>query len=303
MLKKIDDVELGFLNVSTISKDNIGTGICYVYGGVLKNTQAGAPFVTLFLRDINGVSIPGYIFNLESPLVAGKELNNVIGKVVKIDWRENFITGRGLTLIIEKVGVCNEVSPDMFAKFVGAIHNLNEKKSVLLSFLKDNLGRNVTFVSTIYSHASPMYCQGRVGGLLEHYYSMIPMLSSYKHTMKKQEFYHLIATFAVYIFVHSRYVISCGRPEGFDALEFSSNSTNDIVNFEKMLGLGQSVLEVVNMFFGYKPRDIYLRIITRVSELVRINDEEYAVYKSLPLTREGGAGFGTIKRYVIEEEK
>ena len=89
MLKKIDDVELGFLNVSTISKDNIGTGICYVYGGVLKNTQAGAPFVTLFLRDINGVSIPGYIFNLESPLVAGKELNNVIGKVVKIDWRDH----------------------------------------------------------------------------------------------------------------------------------------------------------------------------------------------------------------------
>lgn len=306
MLKKIEKESANepmFVHFNHIMPGSTGTGLCFVYNGLYKHTKGGAPFITLFMRDVNGIAIPGYIFNMESPLIAGKELSQVIGHIVKITWTENYLSGRGMTLILNKVSIRDDVSPDVYAKFVGSVKDGKEKMDYVESFLSESLGKKTSIAAMLQTISTPIYCQGRVGGLVDHYSKMVPILKSYKDSMSKEEFYQLIATFAVYIFVHGRYVRSCNNEGQVDALEFTNLSIADAMSLSKALGLGSGILEVVHMFFGFKPTNFYLRLVTRASESVRMADEELCVYRSLALNQEGGAGFGAIKRYIIEEGK
>ena len=84
MLKPVMNTEneLVFRN---ISPDSSGQGVCYVCDGQHRFDRRERPFIVLYLQDVTGTVIPGYIFNVENFKGAGKDLSKVIHSMVVID--------------------------------------------------------------------------------------------------------------------------------------------------------------------------------------------------------------------------
>lgn len=298
MLEKIPSQDAGrYMNFSGISRYSTGTGLCYVYNAVMKRTKAEKPFITLYLRDINGDVIPGYVFDLQSPLMAGGEVTNVIGKIVKLDWEENYLPNVGLTIIVTRASVMLDAGPQDYARFRGTIEDLDSKRQDLEEYFMRGFAIKAAFPMFLGSWSSGEYCQGRVGGLLEHYWRMSQMLKSLEG-LSPEERKQTAATFLLYIFVHSNYVRA--HDKGQDDIQLVTSLTDKVSSLAKQMGVGAGSLEVVHMFFGYEPKDIYVRTVAAVSDMVRRFDKEFCLYHTIPLTQEGNAGYGTIRRYQVE---
>lgn len=302
MLKKIGEKlefeEHQILRFSNIERYQTGTGLCLVYNAVLKKTKNGKPFVTLYLRDVEGAVIPGYIFDLASPLLAGGEAAKVIGQIVDVEWTENYLDHVGMTVILSDVALATNVPADVVARFSGTILDLDQKEEALYKFFKDNLHMNVSFPVHIKTHASPDYMQGRVGGLLEYYYRMSQVLQSTSF-LADETGSNLVATFAVYLCVHAAYVRA--NDSGSTDITLVTTLTSLVSKLASALNLGPAAMEIVHMFFGYKPMDVYVRNIAAIADLVQRMDKEFELYKTIPLQQEGDAGYGKIKRYKLEE--
>lgn len=123
------------------------------------------------------------------------------------------------------------------------------------------------------------------------------MLKAVTH-LSGEEKRRLIATFLVYTFVHSNYVrlAEAGQAD----IAAVATLTESVNKLNAKLALGPGILEVVHMFFGYAPKDIYVKTISSFSDHVNALDKEFALYKTIPLTQEGDAGYGKIRRYSIE---
>lgn len=302
MLEKVkQSSEVNYIDFSSIRPDSYGEGICYVYNGVIKRTKAGNPFVTLYLRDSLGNAIPGYVFDIKSNLMAGGELAKVINQVVLIRWSENYLPNIGLTVILEKVGMVTDPSPRMLETFCGGIPNVDSKRREIEDQLFEALALKVTIPHNITVYSSVDYSQGRVGGLCQHYWKMSHVLSAYTSSGEytSEEIRRLYATFALYILVHSTYVKA--HSVGKDDIDLVSSLTSTVHALSEKLCVGTAALELVNMFFGYKPRDIYVRTIVNISENVKRAEREIALYRTIPLQQEGDAGYGAIRRYVVEK--
>lgn len=298
MLEKIQpEMQTSYMRFASIKRFATGKGRCFVYNVVLKRTKAGKPFVTMFLRDVEGVSIPGYVFDLKSPLLAGEEAKKAIGHIVEITWTENYLDRVGLTLILEDVAIVHSVPIAEQELFCGSVEKLEEKLNFLKSLVVKELGYTVTFPVTLRTYSSPDYVQGRVGGLLEYYYRIASILDL-QHFVSKVERRQLIATFVVYTFVHFSYTKACD--ECNDDINLVTSLTEWVKEIDKQLKLGVAALEVVQMFFGYTPKDIYVRTVSEVANLVKRMDSEFAIYHTIPLRQEGNAGYGVIRRYQIE---
>ena len=297
MERIIPNLDPSFVVFSNIVKDTRGKGICFVYNARMKTSRMGKPFATLYLRDAQGVCVPGYVFDLASPLVAGGELANAINKIVEIEWQENYLPGVGLTLILDKVSIVHDAPTSVVSKFNGAVEDVDKKVSAITSYLSEVLDRPVNLSWRIPTMVAEEYCQGRVGGLAEHYYRMTNVLRGMTH-FTEQETYNLVATFLLYISAHS--VCVRAKAEGTDNIALASKLVANSSKLAEQLGVGTGALEVVHMFFGYEPKDIYVRTIVAVSEMVHRFDKEFNLYHTIPLEQEGDAGYGKIRRYKIE---
>lgn len=289
-----------YIRFARIARYDSGTGRCLCYNAQIKRTRAGKPFVTLHLRDVEGATIPGYIFDLASPLLAGKESLEVVGQIVEVTWEENYLDKIGLTITIDKVVVPNDVTAEDRALFCGTIDDLAGKQEALRQFFLKELRCNVSFPPQVATYASPDYVQGRVGGLYEHYYRMSRMLDSCGVTEKEMRS-DLVATFAIYIYVHSAYTRA--HDSGDDDINLVTTMMSQVNGLATKLGVGDAAMELVHMFFGYEPKDVYVRTISEIAQLVQRIDKEFALYNTIPLRQEGNAGYGAIKRFKIEGKK
>lgn len=299
MLEKVPNPNTTpFMDFSTITRYSSGTGRCYVYNVVLKKTKQGKPFVTLYLRDIRGNGIPAYVFDLSSPLLAGKDAVQILNKIVQVDWDENYLNGVGLTLILSKVSVVNDATEADYALFQGVVEDINGKKAEIIKYISEVLQISVTLPLTIETYASAEYASGRQGGLLEHYWKMSKMLRNLEG-LQREERRRLAGTFALYVVAHSSYISA--KDKGGDDISLTVALTKRITSLSGSLVLGAAALEVVHMFFGYTPKDIYVRTVSAISDVVSRIDDEFSVYHTIPLEQEGDAGYGKIRRYQIED--
>lgn len=299
MLERVDYKETGnFMNFNSITRYSCGTGICYVYNAVMKTTKAGKPFVTLYLRDTQGNGIPGYVFDLRSPLMAGGEVTKITSKIVKVDWQENYLQGVGLTLILDKVYLLETATADDYAKFRGVVDNIDGKMEELKQYFVDEIQLNVSLPIFVRTVASTEYCSGMQGGLLEHYWKMSKMLANV-HGVSDKEKYRISCTFLLYVFVHSNYIRA--HEQGADNIELVTSLTEKVTALSHKLNMSAGALELIHMFFGYSPKDIYVKTVSAVSDTVKRIDKEFSLYHTIPLDQEGNAGYGAIRRYQLEE--
>lgn len=300
MLERVETKTSGrFMNFNAITRYSNGTGLCYVYNTVMRATKAGKPFITLYLRDVKGNSIPGYVFDLKSPLVAGGEAAKVMDKIVQVDWQENYLRGIGLTLILDSVSIVESATADDYAMFRGVIEGLGGKLEELKQYFYKQLNMTVALPVVIETVSSADYSSGMQGGLLEHYWKMASMLSGL-HGLTDKERYKLSCSFLLYILVHSNYIRA--QEQGMDNIELVTSLTEKVSNLSRKLEVGAGALELVHMFFGYEPKDIYVRTVANISDTVQRIEKEFALYHTIPLEQEGNAGYGKIRRYQLEEE-
>lgn len=293
MLKKVnEDNQLHFNNIQT---DEIGEGICYVTGGTIKVSKLNRPFLTLFLQDIDGIIIPGYMFDLTDFKMAGLDLTKVTHNLVKVHYRENFLIKYGLTVLLEKVELIVNPNFDLLKKYIGNIENVHADFNCLLAEIGKKIHMNLTLPITICNNYDVEYDKGRIGGIVNHYRKLFLALLAFDRDFSEEERRQLYGTFLLYIFVHDAYITQ--NKENKADISFVMELYKRIQVYMDKLKLSQGAVEVVTLFFGYKPKDIFVRLIASLSEEIKIRSNEIDLWKSLPYTREGDIGYGTIKRY------
>lgn len=299
MLQRVDTQtsKLHYMDFSAIQRYSNGTGLCFVYNVALKSTKAGKPFITLYLRDTQGRTIPGYIFDLKNPLLSGADATKVIGSIVQITWQENYLNKVGLTVIIDKCEVATDVGPEEYARFTGAVADLQEKITAIQDMFVKVLGVRAYLPKVVEVQAIPEYAGGRVGGLADFYYRIGKQLAAQAYNYSEEDYKQLIATFLLYILAHSNYITA--RNDASDDIRLVTSLTDKVSKMSSTLGLSEGALELIHMFFGYTPKDIYVRTVVAVADMVKRVEDEFALYKTIPLTQEGNAGYGVIKRYRI----
>lgn len=287
-----------YLRFSSIKEYDYGEGLCFVYNAVFKNTKAGKPFVTLYLRDIDGNTVPGYIFDLDDPILMGRDGKEVIGKIVLVDWRENYLKQIGMTVVIKSVSILTNPTQEQRELFYGKVIDGDAKCDEINQFFIKTLSVSFTFPVRMKTLAVPEYAHGSVGGLTDHYYKMYRYIKQMDDMAPKQ-YANLVATFALYIFAHTGYTVAVS--EGRDDISLVTSLTKRVETYSSALKVSEGALELVQMFFGYEPKDIYVRTISAIDGLIRRVDKEFEMYASIPLGYEGDAGYGTIRRYKVEE--
>lgn len=292
------DREVTPLIFRNIVKDQVGTGLCFVRDGNTKVSRASKPFITLYLQDITGAVVPGYVFNLDNFKYAGQELSQVIRQLVIVDYEENYLPRYGMSVRLTNVKLLSNAPADLLGKFVGNVENVQNLHSSLMAGLSAKYGIKVRMPLTIETVSHLDYSQGKLGGLVYHYYRMLLALSAYEDMFNEQDRKTLYGVFLLYIHAHSNYIQA--EAKGNVDITFATQLTSSIAGYMSKLKLPQGAAEVSTVFFGYEPKDIFVRTVCQVSDSIRRVQQEVAVWDALPLTREGSAGYGTIRRYAEE---
>lgn len=297
---KPEGLEGNYLVFKEIHPDSSSIGICFVRGGEHRFTKADKPFIKLYLQDTTGAVIPGYIFDVDNFQAAGLELTRVINNVVQVNYKENYLAKVGLSVIIDKLELIAKPPAAMLDLYVGTMKEAKEKYNMLLAGLNQKLNMKVAIPFDI-CHASHMdYSQGKIGGLAIHYWDMFLSLETYAPKFSEDEQLALWGTFLLYIFTHSNFLKS--QSKGEDDITLVTALTSHLQSYKTQLRVGEGVLELVHIFFGYAPKDIFVRLVVQVSEELVRADKEINLYRTLPITREGNAGYGTIRRYPDKKE-
>lgn len=296
MLEKIESKQdPRLLSWDRLRPDSVGEGICYVRDGNHRFTRADKPFIVLYLQDIKGSVIPGYIFDVENFKQAGTELTQVTRQFVKIFYTENYHPKFGMSICLNKVELITDPTTEMFNTFLGSVKEAKKKYESLCTALSEALHMKINIPSSMCTLSHMNYSSGAIGGLAIHYWDLFQLLKVYAEKMTVEERTQLWGTFLIYLYVHGNYVCAEARNEADVSLIVQLTASID--KYIKTLKLGKGAVEVVHIFFGYQPKDIYVRLICQTSEqLIRAN-KEYNLFRTLPFTREGDAGYGTIKNY------
>lgn len=283
------------LHFRNITADSSGVGICYVRSGAHKFTRTDKPFIVLNLQDSDNVCIPGYIFDVENFKLAGLELTMVQHSLVKIYYKENYLPRYGLTVIVDKLEKIASPTTEMLGKYVGSAEKAKERFELLVSGLSSKLGIKLTLPFTICTMSHIDFEQGEIGGLVVHYWDMFRLIDVYSSRFSEEDQRRLWGTFVLYVFAHSNYLNAESKDEA--DISLVSSLTAMLQNYVQKLKVGAGALEVVHILFGYQPKDIFVRLIVQASEDVTRASRETNLYKTLPDTREGNAGYGVIRRY------
>ena len=291
-------VEQNYVRFAKIRRCDKGTGLCFCYNAEIKTTKYGHPFVKMMLRDIDGATIPGYVFDLQSPLLAGREALEAAGHVVSISYEENFLEKTGQTVIVSACAVVTNVPSKELSLFTGSVPGCEEMLSELTKGLQDHIGIKITLPVTVTSYASAVYAGGRVGGLISHYYQMYKALDGVRG-LNDEERRRLISTFVLYIFAHGNYLRAA--EQGADDISLLLSLTEKLASLESKLELGSGCKEIVHCLFGVKPTDIYVRTVFSVADSVLRVSQEFEKYRTIPISQEGDAGYGRIRRYQADD--
>ena len=297
MLKKVEENngKYKYLHFSNIMSDSIGEGICYVRGGEHRFTRIGKPFIVLYLQDVDGLTIPGYVFNVDNFKQSGMELTKAIHSILYISYQENYHPKYGMSIILDRASIVEDYSTAVLNKFVGTANHANEAYKYVQDFLVQVLKVKVGIPYTICTSSHMDYSQGELGGLAIHYCDMCKTLHVLSERFTEEERKQLWGTFVLYIYVHNNFLVA--EKEGEADIQLVTKLTAVISDIKNKLNVGEGALEVVHMFFGYEPKDIFVRLIKQVSDNLIRASKEISMYKTLPISREGDAGYGAIRRY------
>ena len=180
--------------------------------------------------------------------------------------------------------------------FTGSVEDFSRKFDKLTECLSEKLNMKVTMPYTICTAHHIDYSQGRVGGLVNHYWEMFRVLSSMKRDFNPKEEKQLYGTLLLYIYAHSNYIRALDSDEA--DINLVTQLTSAMSRYVNTLGLGSGAVEIVHIFFGYEPKDIFVRLVLQTSKFVSQTSNEISLWRTLPVTREGNAGYGTIKKYI-----
>ncbi len=286
-------------NVSNIPRDAQFTTIAYVRGGQHKFTRADKPFITLYLQDEHGVVIPGYIFDLRDFMGSGLELTKVIHSFVQVTAMENYLPKFGMSVIIDKLSLITNPSSDIATRLLGTVGDTTAVYNTLMKGIEKKLGIKITLPYNICTASYMDYYQGRVGGLCRHYLNMFDTLSVWSGEMSNEESRLLFSTYVLYVFAHNNYMAA--REDGNDDIRLVNTLTASISKYMEALKVGDGAIEVIHLFFGYEPKDLFVRMVHQASLANTRAMNELATFRSLPISREGDAGYGTIKRYATTQ--
>lgn len=291
----IDGEKYPAMDFSKIKKFTSGKGICFVRGGKFSRTRTDKPYVTFYVADINGVVIPAYLFEIGDLYNSGKDFTSVVGNLVVIDWNENYYNKVGLTLSLDKIYIIDKVPSNIVSAFCGTSDNIAEH----IKFIEDRFlqvtGKpmKMPFMFETLKHID--YDNGKVGGLVTHYFQLYKMIDALQPTFTEEEFKLLYNSLMIYSFVHLHYLVA--ESEDNVDITFISALTDKVNSVIKKVDTTSGIIEAVHSFFGYTPKDIYIKLIDDLSKsIIKIN-KEVSVYRALPRGQEGNAGYGQIKRY------
>lgn len=298
-VSKEDNIRL--LHWSAISPDSSGDGYCFVRATQHKFTRGDKPFIVLYLQDTDGAVIPGYIFNVENFKAAGNDLTEVERSVVQISYSENYHPRFGMSVILNKVEKVMKPPLELLSAFVDTVETAKQCYEELASVLTQKLKVKISPPYRICT-MSVMDCfNGSIGGPALHYHKMMQLLETYESYFQSDEQRMLWGTFLIYVYAHHNVMIA--EQAGTNDIKLQFELVSSINNYLSVLGLGTSAGEALYLFSGYKPKDIFTRIVSDVSEQVTKITKEVNLYRSLPITREGDAGYGIVRNYGVEPPK
>lgn len=289
-----------------IAPQSVGRGYAYVRGGRVKYSNYGKAFATLYLADTEGNCIPGYIFNLENVMTAGKEMKDVIGRIVIIDYVENRFGDVGMTVIINKIEQCVGESKEHYAKYTGNVDNASELMASVAAELSNTLNRKVTLSPEAATATLIDYSSGKVGGLAAHYFGMCQILKALKPIYKEHEYRRLMGMFFLFILVHCSYEL---RAEDVTEAQLSWDLSVKLHQYSEVLAkatndgkpgvvLGDGTLGLINyVFHGVESDDVFVRAVSRAHTAYKSCSAEHETYSTLGLSQSGNAGYGKIVRY------
>lgn len=296
-----------FMHFNKIKRMESGTGLCYVRNAVSKRTRADNPFITFYVSDVDGLTIPAYMFNIGEIERYGTDLFSCIGHIVKVDWEENYIDKVGMTLKLSKLSRAENVKADELALFVGQTEEVDGMFRCIMNTLKQVTGVRFNMPFDMKMQCNVDYDGGKVGGLIKTYYRTMKMMDGLYTSqsasengklggvMSDRELKNLYGTFALFIAAHSHY-IKC-RDKGADDVSMLMELTRIIGNVSTSLSITAGAMELAYVFVGVEPKDFYVRTIKSVFDLVVRTDKEHTVLETLPELCEGNAGYGVIRKY------
>lgn len=302
MLEKVTrptDNGVPVFEVANIPRDSPYTFIAYVRGGRSKFTRYGKPFVTLYLQDKHGVVIPGYIFEMGDFMQSGLDVTKVSHSLVKVTATENYQPKFGMSVLIDKVELISNPPASIASELIGTVGDNQTTYQTLLSAIEKRIGIKINLPYNICTSSYMDFYQGKVGGQCRHYLRMLELLDVWGSEMSDEELLRLYSTFVLYIFVNNNYIAA--REEATDDIRLVTTLTASVSKYMEVLKAGDGAIEVIHLFFGYQPKDLFVRLVHHAAETNLRAMNELATYRSLPLSLEGDAGYGTIKRYAASK--
>ena len=290
----------GVFYFRNIQPNSSGVGLCYVRDGQHKISRTERPFIVLYLQDPDGAVIPGYIFDVSDFKQSGLDLTQVIHNIVEVHYEENYIPKYGLSVRLTRVGLVTNPTAVLLSTFVGSTKSADEDMRAIVLGIQSKIGVMFSFPYTLVTTRHIDYEGGQYGGLAKHYLRVLKQLEALEDAFTEPQRRELYITFALYIFSHINYLAASQKDEADITLLSQLMSMTE--TYAKKLKMGAQVHEVVATFFGCEPKSIYVRLVCQLSESVMRSCKEINLWKTLPLSREGNAGYGTIKRYKESED-
>lgn len=282
------------LNINDIRFGSHGISTAYVVDGIVKRSKRGDYFVTLYLLDCNGNSIPGYLFTLTDWESAGLDVHKIKGHLVTIHWSENFIDGFGMTLSLTKVLLHRQESVEKIKSFVGSYDDAKDIVDSIFSYCSEVLGERVAPISKMSALSSKEYSNGKVGGIAKHADGVLACLKTLKDTMSEAEYKTLISTYLCFISTLVNYMVA--DSEGNADVTFVAAMNSKLSVLKDRLDLHDDILEITNYFFGVTPRGYYVRCVVSAHEMIMKLNKELTVWRGLPVKQKGDAGYGTMQK-------
>ena len=291
MITKMTDTQC--LNISDLSIGSFGHSIAYVYDGKNKTAKNSAPYFLLYLKDINGTIIPGFVFNVIDHIKEGRNLTAIKGKLVTFEYYCDSWSDNGISLQLTSLALVQSPDYTLISKFIGNLPNVDELLQELTDTLIEESGIAIQLPAFSLKKSYIDFCDGRVCCLVYHYLMMLQQLKTYKIIYSESEYKNIMETFIVFLSCHLDYLSNDCEAD----IALLMRMTEKIKTLSDRLNATSTVEEIVQYFNGYVPKDIAVRTVIHHFESVQKITKELYLNRTLPLTVCGDAGYGIIKRY------
>lgn len=285
-----------YLDISKIESGTIGKAIAYALDTQGSISKTERPFYKIFLKDCKGNGVYGYIFDVENYIQQGIVLSQVKGKFVYIEYTENYLSNFGLTLSLHRLSLITNPQLLDQVNFIGKIPDYENLFKSLKLDLENILEKQIDLSYLMTCKSYPNFCDGRIGGLILHYFLVLKQLTSYKLLLSEVEFYNLISCFTIFIQVHVYTLNNSGNLDIDNIIAL----TKTVSNLLQVLNCSCRAEEIIHYFFGYSPKDFFVRLVISQFQAVSKTTTEFNAYSKLPINQEVNISSGVLKRYSQE---